>query len=1265
MDHPSPEKQEEQQQRRTAQTAPFQCNPGRRVSRRQRVRAPTPSNTTKPHCVQMVATRQSAGKRKRDTLKPHCLDIVVAGQSAVEREQKRTKRFACDDKVEIRSLEEGFLGSWHPGTVIGCHRLSSGILYNVKYDNMLAEDESHPLVEQVFVEDIVCPNASKTDHRGIIRPIPPPFEFGEWNLPYGTCVDVYYRECWWEGVIADHNDGSEERKIFFPDLGDEMMASLDSIRISQDWNHVSEMWHHRGIWLLLQSVEEHEQRFHIPVSIQQLWYEIQERESSEKLGDWTSSDKSLWDELLMEAIAENIKVAAHDLFLEFIEPVNNPDLHCQADPLTSLVIVPDEILLHGDISHQNSPVVQSTQEKSSMEQLASLSPESNMNISVESSITCQDRAVYSVESYTSDDERVSELNLNNRNPCSTRQWLPAGPDIVPGAEFCPDAIANYAHSGSRKFIVRARKHLAFLKWKIEFIRDKMIRLRFTSPDGKCYYSLRRVCEDLYKNDAGMLSPFSHDEQRCAFTSPGDCPSHHTEQSPINLGSDCYARAEAVGTSSSDFLYVEPHYCPQAIEEWCNLGTVNSHGVIGTKRTMADLARKHLSALGWVFLRGSVISYRSPTGRSYNSLRQACKAAMRQNSSGGNSPTGRRMIVQGQLTSPTEFTEISFQRDENCRQGSSCMAELRTHLDIHIVHALPAQKPQSKRKGSLHMTPSLLQTEPNSDAPNSTLPILKSSMVSREMIEVRNNTKSTRPIHGLRSCKRVQQVVLSNPSNQNPKTILSRLIENDVVLPRTKVHYYARKNRCPIGEGQITRLGIKCKCCGSVFTLRCFERHVHSKVRRTSYYQTQDAKLPYTNIFLKDGRSLLDCLKQLIKNEKLRSYIAEVPQTLEGNPQQRENDSVCSLCHYGGELVLCDLCPSSFHIDCLGMKDIPEGDWFCPSCCCRICRQSQLTGDAEQITDGGFLSCTQCELKYHVRCLHDRGTDVPIFPKQNWFCCKKCEVIFSGLQELLGHPIPVGVDNLTWTLFKSKPSNNHELDEFEIEAYSKLSLALDVLHECFEPVKEPRTKGDLVKDVVFSKGSEFKRLNFQGFYTALLEKNDELITVATVRVYGEKVAEMPLVGTRFQYRRMGMCRKLLNVLEKKLMELGVQRLTLPAVPAVLNTWTGSFGFSKMTDSERLQLVDNIFLDFQDTVMCQKLLTATPSTQCSLSREVQPILCGNVYRRDSITVLDGSSAVSEIFQADITEDGGFVEELVEYGLSLNSFFEEILIAKTKRR
>ncbi|EEF32995.1 hypothetical protein RCOM_0623590 [Ricinus communis] len=217
------------------------------------------------------------------------------------------------------------------------------------------------------------------------------------------------------------------------------------------------------------------------------------------------------------------------------------------------------------------------------------------------------------------------------------------------------------------------------------------------------------------------------------------------------------------------------------------------------------------------------------------------------------------------------------------------------------------------------------------------------------------------------------------------------------------------------------------------------------------------------------------------------------------------------------------------------------------------------------------------------------------------------VIFLGLHELLGKQIPVGLNNLTWTLLKSNHSSDHKPDASDIENYSKLSIALHVMHECFQPVEEPRTKGDFLKDVIFRKRSELNRLNFRGFYTVLLQKDDEFITVATVRVYGEKVAEIPLVGTRVQYRRLGMCGILMNVLEKN-------------------------------------LKDYSFLDFQDTVMCHKLLMKTPSADSSPLTEVQPMVqedaCGNGDNID----LKGPSPVSEVLQAHTTG-----AEIVEHGNS----------------
>ncbi|KAM0064139.1 putative histone acetyltransferase chromatin regulator PHD family [Helianthus debilis subsp. tardiflorus] len=449
-------------------------------------------------------------------------------------------------------------------------------------------------------------------------------------------------------------------------------------------------------------------------------------------------------------------------------------------------------------------------------------------------------------------------------------------------------------------------------------------------------------------------------------------------------------------------------------------------------------------------------------------------------------------------------------------------------------------------------------------------------------KVVKNDEALRTNRAKMSSKRARIEVL--PKYRTPRTVLTWLIDNNVVLPRAKVQY----------------------CCKN-----------DSRVLKV------------------DGRSLLDCQLQvkLDQSSRLKKRRCEIG---------TDSDYICSVCQYGGELVLCDQCPSSFHTSCVGLKEVPDGEWFCPSCCCRICNQNTFSEYYEEIVEKNILNCEQCEKQYHVGCLK-RSKDylkLKSYLEANRFCSLRCEEIYTGLQRLLGKSIPVGKGNLTWTLRKNKAFEHSNYDssdtEESIENYSKLNVAISVMHECFEPVKEPRTGGDIVEDVVFCRLSELRRLNFKGFYTVLLEKDDELLSTAAVRVYGEKVAEVPLVGTRFQYRRRGMCHILMQELERKLKELGVERLVLPAVSSVLHTWTRSFGFSAMTESDKFKFLGCAFLDFQGTTMCHKLLvTDPPSTKPSTAKGNR---CRNILDLDRVNDVFEESQASKPRES---VNGGFLK------------------------
>ncbi|KAI9127340.1 hypothetical protein K1719_001899 [Acacia pycnantha] len=94
-----------------------------------------------------------------------------------------------------------------------------------------------------------------------------------------------------------------------------------------------------------------------------------------------------------------------------------------------------------------------------------------------------------------------------------------------------------------------------------------------------------------------------------------------------------------------------------------------------------------------------------------------------------------------------------------------------------------------------------------------------------------------------------------------------------------------------------------------------------------------------NILLENGKSLLNFQRQIMNERRTRG----TTKTPSRSGYLDENDGICSVCQYGGELILCDNCPSSFHQSCIGLEDIPEGDWFCPASCCGICHQSKPEG----------------------------------------------------------------------------------------------------------------------------------------------------------------------------------------------------------------------------------------------------------------------------------------------------------------------------------
>ncbi|TVU41668.1 hypothetical protein EJB05_15208, partial [Eragrostis curvula] len=433
-----------------------------------------------------------------------------------------------------------------------------------------------------------------------------------------------------------------------------------------------------------------------------------------------------------------------------------------------------------------------------------------------------------------------------------------------------------------------------------------------------------------------------------------------------------------------------------------------------------------------------------------------------------------------------------------------------------------------------------------------------------------------------------------------RTIYSWMIDLGVVSEDSKVKYMNNKGTRAMLEGKITREGIYCGCCSKILTVTKFELHAGSKEQQ-----------PYAHIFLEDGRiSLLQCL--LDAWEKHAQY--ENKGFYKIDPGDDPDDDTCAICGDGGDLVCCDHCTSTFHLDCLGIK-MPTGEWYCRSCICRFCDSAQ-----EDTSSPELLSCVQCSRKYHQACASRMGRDTKPGTPIDGFCSLGCRksgisisVVYCCLRYWDTNPAPyvemtqiykrlnklLGVKNnmdsgFSWSLVRCFADVQATVPKKKAQSAhcnSKTALAFSIMEECFQPHIDERSGINMIHNVVYNCGSDFSRLDFSGFYTFILERGDEVISAASVRIHGTDIAEMPFIGTRGMYRHQGMCCRLLNAIESALGLLNVRKLVIPAVPELENTWTSVFGFKPVDPSKKRRIKSINLLIINGTGLLEKRLLPT--------------------------------------------------------------------------
>ncbi|GER55628.1 acyl-CoA N-acyltransferase [Striga asiatica] len=278
----------------------------------------------------------------------------------------------------------------------------------------------------------------------------------------------------------------------------------------------------------------------------------------------------------------------------------------------------------------------------------------------------------------------------------------------------------------------------------------------------------------------------------------------------------------------------------------------------------------------------------------------------------------------------------------------------------------------------------------------------------------------------------------------------------------------------------------------------------------------------------------------------------------------------------GDVVMCE---KEYHISCLkeqgiaDLDELPEGEWFCSERCSTIHVALQnFIGAGEQSLPEDLLNILRgkIETQNPSQDIDTKGLSQDIDakdPSQDIDAKDPSQDIDAkgpsqdieakGPSQDIDAKGPSQDVDIRWRLLNGKKASE--------DTRVWLSGAVSIFHDRFDPIADSSTgRLDLIPHMVY--GRAFKDQDFCGMYCAMLMVGSVVVSAGIVRIFGEEIAELPLVATKSEYQGKGYFQSLYFCLERLLASLGVKGLVLAAADEAESLWTNRFGFAKLGEEE---------------------------------------------------------------------------------------------------